>query len=147
MPIQQQIEQDYLAAFRAHDQAKVDALRMLKSAMKNEEIKLRVRELDDEQALAVLTRESKRRRESATMYQQGNRPELAAHEEAEFQLITAYLPAQLSDDELTSIVTTTIATQQATKKDFGKVMGAVIAQVKGRADGNRVSAAVKQLLQ
>lgn len=146
MSIQGHIEQDYLAAFKQHDQAKVDALRLIKSATKNEEIRLRKKELTDEETIAVLTREAKRRRESITMYQQGGRAELAAAESAELATISAYLPAQLSDQDLQQIVVGVIAELQATQKDFGKVMSAVMAKVKGQADGNRVSAAVKQSL-
>lgn len=146
MPIQAQIEQDYLAAFKAHDQAKVDVLRLMKAAMKNAEIELRKTTLDDAEAITVLTREAKRRKESIAMYQQGNRPELAQTEEAELEMIGRYLPAQIDDTALATIVTETISSMQATVKDFGKVMGAVMAKVKGQADGNRVSAAVKQQL-
>lgn len=146
MPIQHQIEQDYLTAFKGRDRQRVGALRLIKSALKNEEIHLRVQTLNDEQTIAVLTREARRRRESIAMYQQGNRPELAAAEQLELQIMSAYLPAQLDDQQLDVIVQAAIAELQATSKDFGKVMNAVMAKVKGQADGNRVSAAVKRLL-
>lgn len=146
MPIQAQIEKDYLVAFKGHDQSKVDVLRLMKAAMKNAEIELRVKTLDDTQAITVLTREAKRRKESITMYAQGGRAELAALESAELEMISHYLPAQLSDEQLQAIVTDVIAELKPTVKDFGKVMSAVMAKVKGQADGNRVSAAVKQSL-
>ncbi len=146
MPIHQQIEQDYLTAFKAHDQARVDVLRLVKAALKNAEIDLRKHELSDAEATAVLMKEAKQRKESIAMYQQGNRPELAAIETAELAAISAYLPAQMSDADLASVVAGVIAELKPTVKDFGKVMSAVMAKVKGQADGSRVSAAVKQQL-
>lgn len=146
MSIQQTIEQDYLKSFKAHDQARVGVLRLIKAAVKNHEIEIREGILNDAQVLAVLMKEAKKRKESIALYQQGNRPELAAIEEAELKIISEYLPAQMSEADLTAIVTTVIAEMKPTPKDFGKVMSAVMAKVKGQADGNRVSAAVKALL-
>ncbi len=146
MPIQHQIEQDYLTAFKGHDQATVDALRFLKAAIKNREIELREGILSDQEIIAVLTREAKRRQESITMFTKGDRAELAAKETLELELIRKYLPAQMTDDDLVVIVKTVVAEMNPTPKDFGKVMSAVMAKVKGQADGNRVSAAVKAVL-
>lgn len=146
MSIQQKIEQDYLKSFKAHDQARVDVLRLIKAALKNHEIEIREGILSDAETTAVLMKEAKKRKESISLYNQGNRPELAAIEEAELKVISEYLPAQMGDDELQTIVAGVIAELKPTPKDFGKVMSAVMAKVKGQADGNRVSAAVKALL-
>lgn len=146
MSIQQNIEKDYLKSFKAHDQARVDVLRLIKAALKNHEIEIREGILSDAETTAVLMKEAKKRRESITLYNQGNRPELAAIEEAELKVISEYLPAQMGDDELQKIVADVITELKPTPKDFGKVMSAVMAKVKGQADGNRVSAAVKALL-
>lgn len=146
MPIHQEIEQDYLKSFKAHDQARVDVLRLIKAALKNHEIELREGILNDAETTAVLMKEAKKRKESITLYNQGNRPELAAIEEAELKIISEYLPAQMGDDELQKIVAAIVTETTATAKDFGKVMSAVMAKVKGQADGSRVSAAVKALL-
>ncbi len=146
MLIHQQIEQDYLTAFKAHDQARVDVLRLVKAAIKNAEIDLRKHELTDAEATTVLMKEAKKRKESIAMYRQGNRPELAAAEEAELTAISSYLPTQMSDEEIAMAVGATVAELKPTPKDFGRVMSAVMAKVKGQADGNRVAAAVKQLL-
>jgi uncharacterized protein len=145
MPIHEAIEQDYLKSFKAHDQVRVDVLRLIKAALKNAEIELR-HPLTDPETIAVLTREVKRRKESITMFQQGNRPELKAIEEAELKVIAEYLPEQMSQEAIEKIVAEVIAEQQATTKEFGKVMSAVMAKVKGQADGQKVSAAVKALL-
>ncbi len=146
MSIYEDIEADYIKSFKAHDQARVDVLRLIKAALKNAEIELRIHLMSDAQAIAVLMKEGKKRKESITLYNQGNRPELAAIEEAELKVINEYLPAQMGDEELQKIVADVVAEMKPTPKDFGKVMSAVMAKVKGQADGNRVSAAVKALL-
>jgi uncharacterized protein YqeY len=97
--------------------------------------------------LAVLRRERKRRNESARAFRDGGRPELADTEEAEAALIEAYLPAELSDDDLREIVVAAVAESGATTaRDIGKVMPIVMGQVAGRADGRRVSQHVKEAL-
>jgi len=97
--------------------------------------------------LAVLRRERKRRQESATAFRDGGRPELAEAEEAEAEVISAYLPAELSDDELRAIVAGAVAeTGASSPKDMGQVMKAAMPRVAGRADGKRVSALVREKL-
>ncbi len=146
MPIHLDIEQDYLKSFKAHDQARVSVLRLIKAALKNSEIELRKHELSEVESMAVLMREAKKRKESIALYLQGNRPELAALEEAELKIISEYLPAQMEDEVLQGIVSGIISEMKPSQKDFGKVMAAVMAKVKGQADGNRVTAMVKTLL-
>lgn len=146
MNLVERIEDDYKTAFKSHDEAHVSVLRLLKAAIKNAEIEARDHELTDEQIITVLTREAKQRREAIALYEQGGRADLVAKENVELTHIMAYLPAQLSDAELTKIVQEVITAQSATAANFGAVMGAVIAQVKGRADGQRAAAIVKQLL-
>lgn len=146
MTLHERIEQDYLVAFKAHEQQKVSLLRMMKAAIKNAEIDLRKQVLTEEETITVLSREAKRRHESADAYRKGGREDLATNEEAECELIKLYLPEQLADDKLQSIVQSVVTELSATPKEFGKVMSAVMVKVKGQADGNRVSAAVKQIL-
>ena len=121
---------------------------MALSAITNEEVAGKsARELSDDEVLKVLAKEAKKRREAATAYMEAMRPELAAKEEAELVFLEAYLPAQLSDDELASLVTTAIAeTGAAGMQGMGKVMKAVTPQVAGRADGGRVSVEVRRQL-
>lgn len=145
MSLVEQIDHDYKAAFKAHQQVKVTLLRLMKAAIKNAEIAAR-HELSDDEIIAVMTTEAKRRRESMAMYQQAGRQDLADQENAELQELMYYLPTQLSDSELNDLVTSAIAELKATPKDFGKVMSAVMAKAKGQADGSRVSAAVKSVL-
>jgi len=145
MTLQNRINDDYMAAFKQHETTAVDAYRMLKTAVKNAEIEAR-HELSDEETLAVVAKEAKRRRESIAMFTSGGRQDLATHEQAQLAVIEKYLPAQMSDDEISTIVTTVIADLNATPKEFGKVMSAAMAKIAGRADGTRVSAAVKARL-
>jgi uncharacterized protein YqeY len=144
MSLQTTIEADYKQAFKASDRPVVSALRMLKSAIKNQEIDVG-RELTDEETLAIVTREVKRRREAHAQYQNGGRADLAEHEQADIAVYSRYLPAQLTAAELTSLVKETITAVGASgPTDLGKVMGAVMAKVKGRADGATVQAAVRR---
>lgn len=145
MAILQTIENDYKAAFKAHHQATIDALRLLKSALKNAEIEAR-RELTDPEIQQVLTKEAKRRREAMALFTQGGRPDLVAKEQAELDEIARYLPPQLDDGQLDTVISQTIAELKATAKDFGRVMSTVMSKISGQADGGRVSAAVKRLL-
>ncbi len=142
MPLLQKIEDDYKVAFKAHQDAKVNVLRMVKAAIKNAEIQAR-HTLNDDEIIAVMTKEAKRRREAIAMYQQANRQDLVTSENAELQELMYYLPTEMSDSELDQVVTGVIAELKPTPKDFGKVMSAVMAKVKGQADGSRVSARVK----
>ncbi|MBI2984849.1 MAG: GatB/YqeY domain-containing protein [Candidatus Kerfeldbacteria bacterium] len=141
----EKIEHDYKQAFKAHQRVKIDVLRLLKSAIKNAEIAAR-HNLNDEEIIAVLTTEAKRRREALALYQQGGRADLAAKEQAELQELMYYLPTQYSDQELETVVKETIAELKARPGDFGRVMGSVMKKIKGQAEGERVSATVKTLL-
>ncbi len=147
MTIQEQVEEAYKTAFRAGKKDEVAVLRMLKSSMKNEEIEHRVQTLNDDQSLAVLRREVKRRRDSITLYEQGGRQDLAAHEASEVEILQKFLPTELSDAELEALVQATIVEVGATSSaDFGKLMGAVKPKIGGRADGGRVAACAKRLI-
>ena len=123
-------------------------LRLALTAITNEEVSgTEARELTDDEVLKVLAKEAKKRKEAATAYTGAGRPELAAKEEAELAVLEAYLPAQLSDEELTAIVAAAIEQTGATgMPQLGQVMKAAQAVVAGRADGGRVAAAVKAAL-
>ncbi len=146
MSVQQTIEADYKKAFKSSEKGVVSALRMLKSVIKNREIEVG-RELTDEETVEIAARETKRRNEAAAQYQAAGRPELAAHEQADAAVYAKYLPAQLTEDELTAIVNETVKALGVTDiQQLGKVMGAVMAKVKGRADGTAVQAVAKRVL-
>ncbi len=135
------VKTDLTAAMKAGDKTRVGALRMVLSELQKDA------KAGGDDEVAVLRRERKRRIESAEAFRDGNRPELAEAEESEAQLISDYLPADITDDELDSIVAAAIADTGAVEaKDMGTAMKAAMAQVAGRADGKRVSAKVREAL-
>lgn len=139
---------DLTTAIKARDELRTATLRMVLSAITNEEVSgTQARELSDDEVLKVLTREGKKRREAAEAFAAGNRPELAERERAEGEVIAAYLPAQLSDDDLCELVTQAVASAGASgAQAMGAVMKVVNPLVAGRADGGRVAAEVKRQL-
>ena len=141
MSVLEQVKSDVTTAMKAGERERVNALRLIVSELQKAE---KDGGSDD---LEVLQRERKRRLEAAEAYRDGGRDDLAAGEEREAELIAGYLPAQISDEELGAIVGDAVAESGATSPaEMGKVMALVMPQVKGRADGKRVSAAVKEKL-
>jgi uncharacterized protein YqeY len=146
--LKERLRADMTAAMKAREGEKVSTLRMVLTEVTNAEVSGKAaRELTDDEVLAVLEKEAKKRRESAETYTDAGRSELAEKERAEEQIIAAYLPAQLSDAELTEIVQAAITEAGASgMQDMGKVMKLVQPQTKGRADGSRVAAEVRSRL-
>jgi uncharacterized protein YqeY len=138
------------AALRAREELRLGTLRMVLSAIQNEEVAGKsARELTDDEVQNVLTREGKKRRESAEAFEAAGRTELASKERAEGEIIAAYLPAQLSDDELAEIVSGALAEAGLAgggMPQMGAAMKAANAKVAGRAEGGRVAAVVRQQL-
>jgi uncharacterized protein YqeY len=133
-------------AMRAKDKETLQVIRMLKASIQNEQIK-KGQDLNDEEELTVLSREMKQRRDSLAEFEKADRTDLADKVKKEIVIVENYLPAQLSEEEIRAIVTEAVAKTGATSpKEFGKVMGAVMPKVKGKADGNQVNAIVKELL-
>lgn len=144
--LQTRIEADFLQAFKNKEAEKTSVLRMIKSSIKNAEIANKA-ELKEEDIAKLIQKEIKQRRDSILQYNQGNRPDLAAKEQAEIAIIEQYLPSQLSKEEIEDIVKKAISeVGAASKNDFGKVMGKIMPQVAGKADGKEVSAIVSSLL-
>jgi uncharacterized protein YqeY len=142
----QQLDQDMKAAMKQKDKETLSTIRMVRSAIKKVEIDKRG-ELSDDQALEVLVREIKQRKDSLQEYEKAGREDLASKEKREIEILSAYLPAQLTEEELLEIVKKAIADTGATsKKEMGKVMGVVVPLTKGRADGKKVNQLVQQLL-
>ena len=141
MSLLEQIQADVRDAMKAGEKQRVHALRLVVN-----ELQKAAKENGGDE-LEVLQRERKRRFEAAEAYRDGGRTDLAEAEEQEAELIAGYMPEQLSDEELTAIVGDAVAESGATSpKEMGKVMALVMPQVKGRADGKRVSNRVKELL-
>jgi uncharacterized protein len=146
MTLIERIEADFLQAFKGKEEATVSVLRMLKSALKNKEIDL-MKPLTDEQAIQVIKGEVKKRKESIESFKQGGRPELADKEAAELKILEVYLPQALTQEQINAKVSAAIAElPEGDRSDFGKVMKASMTALKGSADGQAVSQAVKESL-
>lgn len=146
--LKEQLRSDLTAAMKARDELRTATLRMTLSAISEEEVSGKAaRALSDDEVIRVITREAKKRRESASAYDDGRRPELAERERAEGEVLAGYLPEQLTDEALTSLVTQAITEAGATEpRQMGLVMKIVQPQVAGRADGRRVSDEVRRQL-
>ncbi|ALS00834.1 aspartyl-tRNA amidotransferase [Enterococcus silesiacus] len=141
------LNDDIKTAMKSKDKDTLSVLRMLKAAIQNEQIKAS-RDLDGEEELTVLSREMKQRRDSLSEFEKAGRDDLADKVKIEIAIVEKYMPKQLSEEEIHQIVQTAIdQTGASSPKEFGKVMGAVMPKVKGKADGNQVNAIVKELLQ
>ena len=151
MTLKEQITEDMKTAMRAKDSERLGTIRLLLSAIKQKEVDERV-VVDDVMAVAIVDKLMKQRKDSIEAFEKASRQDLADKEQAELQVLRAYLPARLSPDEVTAEVKSLIATlatdigRAVGPADMGKVMGAVKAQLAGKADMGLISAAVKAAL-
>jgi uncharacterized protein YqeY len=146
MTLKARIQEDMKSAMRAGEKEKLGYIRMVMAGIKQREVDERI-ELDDAQVLSVIDKMMKQRRESIAQFEAGGRTDLVAKETAEMQLLSAYLPAQLSTAELDAMISEVIAaTGAASIKDMGKVMAAIKARAAGRADMGAVGARIKARL-
>jgi uncharacterized protein len=149
MTLQSQVDNDIKDAMRARETVRLNALRLLKSAMKNAAIEKGGAEtmLDDAEASAVIRKQIKQRQDAIEGFEKGGRSELAAAERAEVEVLSAYLPAALSPAEVTALAREAIAEAGATsKQQMGVVMKIATARAAGRVDGKTLSQAVQKLL-
>lgn len=162
MTLKEKINQDFKEAFKAREETKVSVLRMLNASIKNKEVEKRMKlasqglnetemetqsQLQDEEILAVLASEVKRRKDSIKQYAEGGRAELAAAEEAEMKILAVYLPEQMGEEEIRKIVQESVKESGASSiQDLGKAMKVLMPRVKGKADGNLVNQIVKEEL-
>ncbi len=147
MALKEKLTNDMKAAMRAGDTEKRDTLRMLLAAIKQVEIDDQVT-LDDQGVTAVLTKQAKQRRESIADYEKAGRSELAATEQSELAIIESYLPQMMSREEIRALAADVIAQLGVSDtKGMGQVMGRLMPQVKGKADGRLVNEVVRSLLQ
>jgi len=145
--LMQQITDEMKQAMKAGDRLKLGAIRMLRAALKDKEIELG-HALSQEDVIAVVGRMIKQRKDAATQYAEAGRDDLAAKELDESRVYEAYMPEQLSEDEVVTIVQDAVAGSGATgMRDMGKVMGIIRPKLQGKADMGMVSALVKQQLQ
>ncbi len=147
MTLKEQLRNDMAAAMREGDTDKRNTLRMLLAAVKQIEVDER-KELDDAGVQSVLAKQAKQRRESIADYEKANRPEMAANEKMELTVIEAYLPQMMSRDEIKTLVAAVIADLgDVDMKKMGQVMGKLMPQIKGKADGRLVNEVVREMLQ
>ncbi|HLT10151.1 MAG TPA: GatB/YqeY domain-containing protein [Micromonosporaceae bacterium] len=146
--LKDRLESDLRESMKARDEVVTSTLRMALAAVKSAEVAgKQARELSDDEVLAVLTKEAKKRREAAEAFAEAGRADSAAKERAEEEVLARYLPAQLSDEELANIVRETLtANGFTTMAQMGPAMKAVQAAIAGRAEGARVAAEVRRQL-
>jgi uncharacterized protein YqeY len=146
MTLKEQLQENLKTALKQKDTVRLSVIRLAKSAITNLEINRR-HELEDTEVLEVLAKEAKQRKDSLPEYEKANRPDIVAKLNAELKILEEYLPAQLSEAEIRRIVAAAIHTTGATgRKDMGKVMGALLPQIKGKADGKVVNRMVTAIL-
>ncbi|MFC4738167.1 GatB/YqeY domain-containing protein [Bacillus daqingensis] len=146
-PVVEKLQQDMKQAMRDKDKIRLSVIRSVRGAMQNEAIGLG-RELSEEEALTVLNRELKQRRESLQEFDKADRSDLVEKMNSEISVLQDYLPEQLSEQEVKDMVAKTVEeTGASSKADMGMVMGAVMPKVKGRADGTLVRQIVQEQLQ
>ena len=144
--LKEKIQQDVKDALKSGDSKKRIVLGMVLSAIKNKEIEKR-EELSEEDIVAVVSSEIKKRKDSVEQFEKGGRPELAEGEKKEAEMLMAYMPEQMSEEDVRNEVKKTIAEMGIKDmKEMGKLIGAVMAKVKGKADGQMVSRLVKEEL-
>jgi uncharacterized protein YqeY len=146
MSLLHQLTEDMKTAMKAKDKETLSVVRMVKSSLSNEQIKLG-HDLNADEELAVLSREMKQRVEELESYKDAGRDDLATDIQGQIDVLKRYMPEQMSEDEVVAVVKETIAEVGASSKaDLGKVMGALMPKVKGKADGKLVNATVQSLL-
>lgn len=146
MSLKDTIQADIIAAMKARESEKLSTLRLLSAAIKQREVDSQST-LDDAAVIAVIEKACKQRRESIAQYQQANRMDLVEAEQKELDIISTYLPAQMSDDDIAAAVAAAIAqTGAASMQEMGKVMGVLKGQLAGKADMSKVSALIKAQL-
>ncbi|MFA4996247.1 MAG: GatB/YqeY domain-containing protein [Patescibacteria group bacterium] len=147
MTLKEQIERDFIDAYKSREELKISVLRLVKSALKNEEISKK-KELSEDEAVAVLKHEAKQRKDSIEEFKKADKLEAAEKEESELLIINSYLPEQLSEDDIRDIV---LATKDelgiSDVSQMGKLIGAVMAKHGNSVDGSLVSKIVREILQ
>ncbi|MBN1871871.1 MAG: GatB/YqeY domain-containing protein [Candidatus Omnitrophica bacterium] len=143
----EKIDSDLKKAMKDKDAIRVSALRMLKAAISNKTIELSVEKLEDKEIVSLIRKDVKRHKDSIEQFKKGGRDDLASKEEAELLILNSYLPKEISEEEISKIVSEVIdETDSSGKKDIGRVMKLAMEKIKGRADGKTVSSIVSSQL-
>lgn len=150
MSLRERIDAEIKAAMKSKDKVRLETVRSIKKFILEKEVSLRPsgqETLTEAQEMEILVQIAKQRRDSIEQYRKGGREDLVAQEAAELAIVEEYLPRQMSDEEVSAVIDEVIATVGATSaKDLGKVMGAAMQQLKGKADGNKIQDMVKAKL-
>ena len=147
MSLAEKLNEDMKQAMRDKNREKLSVIRMVRASFQNEAIKLGVDTLSEEDELTILSRELKQRTESVKEFEKADRLDLVKKLKSEILVLEAYMPQQLTDEELIKLIDFTISEVNATsKRDFGKLMGALMPKVKGKADGSKVQKIVQEKL-
>ena len=147
MSLKDQLQKDLIEAMKGKNEAGVGALRLLKTSIMKFETAGEKKVATDEDILTLVNKEIKQRKDSIEQYEKGNRPELAAIEKAEMDFLEKYMPTQMGEEEIKAIIKEAItSTGASSKADIGKVMGAIMPKVKGKADGGLVNKLVMSML-
>ncbi|MFH1745105.1 MAG: GatB/YqeY domain-containing protein [bacterium] len=143
----EEINNNLKDAMRVKNELELSTLRMIIATIKNKKIELKQGDdLNDEQIVAVIKTEIKKRKDSILAYEQGSRPDLADKEKKEIEILTKYVPEQMSEEEIKKIAREIISSGEFSANDLGKAMGAVMGKLKGQADGGAINAIVKKIL-
>ena len=146
MSVEKQLMEDMKLAMKSGKKIELDTIRILRAQIKSASIDKKD-DLDEAELAQVLQKEAKKRKESIEMFQKGNRPDLVKKEESELEIISKYLPEQLSDQDLDKIISESMEMLEvSSEKDMGRLMGAIMPKVKGKADGKVVQQKVKDHL-
>lgn len=146
MTTKERIEADYIKEFKAKNTPAIEALRMLRAAIKQIEVDSR-KTLEEADIVEIVGKELKKLKDALDQFTAGGRADLIDKTKVEMALLSVYLPAQLSDDDLRAVVKRVVAAAgEVTAKDFGRIMKDVVAETKGQADGGKVSQLVKEIL-
>lgn len=151
MSLKQQIQKDFIEAFKAKDELRSSTLKMLQSEIKNIEIAQKGKggagDLNDDEVVQVVSKEVRKRKETAEIFAKEGRAETAEKETKEAEILSKYLPEQMSEEEVRKLVKEAVEKSGATSiKEMGKVMGILTPQIKGKADAGMVSGIVKEML-
>jgi len=147
--LKNKIEKDYHLSQRKDEREKIGVLRMLLASLHNKEIEFRPsnKKLEDKDVLDIIRAEVKKRKEAIFLFKKGGREDLAKKEEQALEILQSYLPKELKDEEIKEIIKSKISELNAQGlSDFGKVMGAVMKEISGRAEGEKVAKIVKEIL-
>jgi len=143
--LQDRIEKDYIEVYKAHNEEKVSVLRMIKSSLQNAEIAKKDK-LEDEEVIVILKREVKQRNEASETYRSAGKSDVAEREENEIKIIEEYLPTQLGEDEIRTIVQKVISENKLDKSKTGQAIGMAMKEYHGQAEGSLVAKIVQEEL-